>query len=145
MVRTECRHGNYTRLFKTRNGAMAGFDTDENALPHSKPSRSLADTVGVVSSIRTRTCWPLMATPRGTRGSFSPDQSGRWESRAGSKSAPHPFAAEKRCLNGYSRPACTQCKLSPRAKKRPWSCTGSDAKQRSTSITWLDQMRRPLR
>jgi hypothetical protein len=54
--------GNYTRLFKLWKGAMAGFDTDENALPHSKLTRSLAGMVGV-APIRTGTCWSLMATP----------------------------------------------------------------------------------
>jgi hypothetical protein len=48
MVGAECRYGNYSRLLKIWNGAMAGFDTDENALPHFKLTRSLADTVGVV-------------------------------------------------------------------------------------------------
>lgn len=48
MVGAECRYGNYSRLLRIWNGAMAGFDTDENALPHFKLTRSLADTVGVV-------------------------------------------------------------------------------------------------
>ena len=48
MVGVECRYGHYTRLLKFWKGAVAGFDTDENALPHSKLTRSPADAVDVV-------------------------------------------------------------------------------------------------